>query len=63
MRLLRIFLAGLAFGIGAGGAHSYGQYLQDSPPREQPRFVNPYGPPTQGSPYADRDSRRQKNPC
>lgn len=72
-RFARIFLAGLAFGIGAEvptlvatALESPNAKYRDREEQEdtRPRFANPYGPPTQGSPYADRDKRgAEKNPC
>ena len=73
-RFARIFFASLAFGLGAVVPTLVATawettYITHEEPQERsgPRFVNPYGPPTQGSPYADRDHRAyeylKKNPC
>ncbi len=68
---MKLLLLGIGIGLGLGFSTAIGGFLDDFPPggqREQednrPRFVNPYGPPTQGSPFAERDARSfKKNPC
>lgn len=69
MNTAKDFIAGLCvgFALGAFIGIAFAFHDEEAPRVQpyssypQPNFVNPYGPPTQGSPYADRD--RKKNPC